>query len=115
MIDLFFDLVPPVVQVLPSLLALWDRRAALLPRRRVIPHRSAPPAVYEIRPPRGECGVLLPAGSVAAGLLGGMPPGAVLRYEAPDGAVITCWSAPAAPGTGGGAVGGTGRDGLRLW
>ncbi|MFJ6810929.1 hypothetical protein OHA57_00365 [Streptomyces anulatus] len=86
----FNELIPIALQMLPHMLALFERPG---PRtsRRCSRHGDS------TRPPAGP--VTVPAagdGAAFLELVRGMPPGAVLRYEAPDGTVLTCWSAPGA-------------------
>ncbi|MFW3464454.1 MULTISPECIES: hypothetical protein [Streptomyces griseus group] len=86
----FNELIPIALQMLPHMIALFDRPGARTSRRRSRHGDSA-------RPPAGP--VTVPAsgdGAALVGLVRGMPPGSVLRYEAPDGTVLTCWSAPGA-------------------
>ncbi|WP_306339732.1 hypothetical protein [Streptomyces sp. AS13] len=85
----FNELIPIILQMLPHMLALFDR-----PVSRALVRRSRR---IGVRPPDGP--VTAPAAEDGAALLElvrGMPPGTVLRYEAPDGTVLTCWSAPGA-------------------
>ncbi|WLQ69325.1 hypothetical protein [Streptomyces glycanivorans] len=89
----FPELIPLVLQMLPHMLVLLDRPAFRRSR-----HHGA-------RPPAGPVTVPTAAGNSALlELMRGMPPGTVLRYEAPDGTVLTCWSAP-----------GTEHGEYRLW
>ncbi|MFI5940556.1 hypothetical protein ACIBCB_09880 [Streptomyces uncialis] len=93
----FTELLPLVLQMLPHMLTLLNRPASR-PSRRRFPHHGA-------RPPAGAVAVPTEAvGSAFLELMRGMPPGTVLRYEAPDGTVLTCWSAP-----------GTEHGEYRLW
>ncbi|TYR44819.1 hypothetical protein [Streptomyces parvus] len=85
-----FPIVPIALQMLPHMLALFERLGPRTSRRRSRHGDST-------RPPAGP--VTVPAagdGAALVELVRGLPPGAVLRYEAPDGTVLTCWSAPGA-------------------
>ncbi|MFT9786460.1 hypothetical protein ACMZ5E_09570 [Streptomyces rhizosphaericola] len=85
----FNELIPIILQMLPHMLALFDRPVsrALVRRSRRIGVRH--PAVPVTGPGAG-------GGRAFLELVRGMPPGTVLRYEAPEGTVLTCWSAPEA-------------------
>ncbi|MGW0940144.1 hypothetical protein [Streptomyces sp. NPDC002666] len=83
----FTELISLVLQMLPHMLALLDRPATSTSRKHSRHHGA--------RPPASTVAVPTAAGSSAfLELMRGMPPGTVLRYEAPDGTVLTCWSAP---------------------
>ncbi|MGW4725365.1 hypothetical protein [Streptomyces sp. NPDC004291] len=82
-------LIPLILQTLPHMLALFDWPVARTSRRRSR-RDGARPAARPIAVPAAEGGTAL------LELVRGMPPGSVLRYEAPDGTMLTCWSAPEA-------------------
>ncbi|MEV6476983.1 hypothetical protein [Streptomyces sp. NPDC051657] len=86
----FNELIPIVLQMLPHMLALFDRPGPRTSRRRSRHGDSTRPPASPVTVPAAE-------GSAAfLELVRGMPPGAVLRCEVPDGTVLTCWSAPGA-------------------
>ncbi|MFJ3505545.1 hypothetical protein [Streptomyces sp. NPDC090135] len=84
----FNELIPLVLQTLPHMLALFDRSMARTSRSRSRRDGARPPACPAVPAAGG--------GTALLELVRGMPPGSVLRYEAPDGTVLTCWSAPEA-------------------
>ncbi|MFD7861615.1 hypothetical protein [Streptomyces sp. NPDC059783] len=85
----FNELIPLVLQMLPHALALVGGRSAPRASRRRSGHRDGRLV--------GGASLPAPAGSSAfLELVRGLPAGAALRYEAPDGTVLTCWTAPGA-------------------
>ncbi|MGZ2361709.1 hypothetical protein LRE75_34385 [Streptomyces sp. 372A] len=83
----FNEFIAIALQMLPHMFALFDRTAARASGGRSGPCGVCPPAVPLSVPGTVGTAALLE-------MVHGMPPGTVLRYESPDGTVLTCWAAP---------------------